>query len=93
MDMDNPHIDKNGTQRWYLNDKLHRTDGPAAIYADGDHYWCLNNTVHRTDGPAVIYANGGQLWYLNNVEYSFDEWLELSCISDEEAVMLKLKYG
>ena len=23
------HIDEDGTKRWYLNDKLHRTDGPA----------------------------------------------------------------
>ena len=27
---------------WYLNGELHRTDGPAVEYADGDKYWYLN---------------------------------------------------
>lgn len=31
-----------GDQLWYLNGKLHRTDGPAAIYSDGSQLWYLN---------------------------------------------------
>jgi hypothetical protein len=27
---------------WYLNDKLHREDGPAIEYADGYKAWWLN---------------------------------------------------
>ena len=34
--------DEHGTTRWYLNDKLHREDGPAAEYATGGKYWYLN---------------------------------------------------
>jgi hypothetical protein len=41
----------------------------------------------------MIYADGTHYWYLNDKIYAFDEWLELSDISDEEAVMLKLQYG
>jgi len=48
-----------GTQRWYLNGKVHRTDGPAAIWADGSQFWYLNGQSHRADGPAVIYAPMG----------------------------------
>ena len=31
-----------GDKFWYLNDKLHREDGPAAEYVDGDKEWWLN---------------------------------------------------
>ena len=31
-----------GTKCWYLHDKLHRVDGPAAEYADGDKWWYLH---------------------------------------------------
>ena len=31
-----------GTKKWYLNDKLHREDGPAVEYADGTKCWYLN---------------------------------------------------
>ena len=30
-----------GEQRWYLDDKLHRKDGPAIIYGDGSCLWYL----------------------------------------------------
>ena len=33
---------KNGDREWYLNDKLHREDGPAFEYANGDKEWYLN---------------------------------------------------
>jgi hypothetical protein len=28
---------------WYLNDKLHREDGPAVEGANGDKWWYLND--------------------------------------------------
>jgi hypothetical protein len=30
------------TKRWYLNDQLHREDGPAVEWHDGYKYWFLN---------------------------------------------------
>ena len=33
----------NGTRYWYLNDKLHREDGPAIEHANGDKFWYLND--------------------------------------------------
>ena len=62
-------IYSNGSQFWWLNDKLHREDGPAAIYADGTQRWWLNGELHRADGPA-IYADGTQRWYLNGKKLS-----------------------
>ena len=55
----------NTTQRWCLNGKLHREDGPAWIRADGAKVWYLNGKRHREDGPAEIYADGTKYWYLN----------------------------
>jgi hypothetical protein len=54
-----------GPKYWYLNDKLHREDGPAIEYANGDKSWYLNGKYHRTDGPAVERAIGTKRWYLN----------------------------
>lgn len=51
------HIDKVGTQRWYLNDLLHREDGPAIIHAE-------MGRRTREDGPAVEYSDGYKEWYL-----------------------------
>ena len=59
------HIDKDGTRCWYLNDKRHRTDGPAVERLNGDKAWWLNDTLHRTDGPAVEWADGAKAWWRN----------------------------
>jgi len=63
----------NGDKEWYLNDKLHRTDGPAIEWA-GDKEWWL----HRVDGPAVIGAGGSKFWHLNGKRHRIDgpacEW-------------------
>jgi len=45
--------------------EVHRLNGPAIEYADGDKYWYLNGECHREDGPAIEYANGSKEWYLN----------------------------
>ena len=31
-----------GTKHWYLDNNLHREDGPAIEWADGDKSWFLN---------------------------------------------------
>ena len=58
-------VDGKGTKRWYLNDKLHRTDGPAAEWANGGKGWYLNDELHRADGPATEYADGSKEWWVN----------------------------
>jgi len=56
---------KNGTQEWYVNGLLHRTDGPAVIREDGHKEWRVNGQRHRVDGPAVEHPNGDFDWWLN----------------------------
>lgn len=55
-----------GHKHWHLNGKLHREDGPAIEYADGEEWWYLNGKLHREGGPAIKYVNGDKYWYLNN---------------------------
>ncbi len=56
---------------WLLEDacpiweRLHREDGPAAVYANGTQEWWANGRLHRLDGPAVIYTNGTHEWWIN----------------------------
>ena len=63
---------KNGSKKWYLNDKLHRVDGPAVECADGSKKWYLNDKLHRVDGPAVEWAGGDKVWYLNGKRHRED---------------------
>ncbi len=67
-------VDNNGNKLWYLNDKLHREDGPAIEFVTGTKFWYLNGKLHRKDGPAVEYVNGDKYWYLNNISYSESEF-------------------
>ena len=36
-------VDANGNKYWYLNDKLHREDGPAVERTNGSKEWYLND--------------------------------------------------
>jgi hypothetical protein len=47
------------------NNELHREDGPAVEYRNGDKCWWLNGKLHREDGPAIQCASGRKEWYLN----------------------------
>ena len=58
-------VDPDGTKDWYLNEKLHRVDGPASEFEDGTKYWFLHGKRHREDSPAFEYADGSKEWYLN----------------------------
>ena len=46
-------VDVDGTKSWYLNDELHREDGPAIECANGYKEWFLNGVRHRAEGPAM----------------------------------------
>ena len=65
-DMSNPEMDSVGNKRWYnAAGQLHRLDGPAIEYADGDKDWYQNGQIHRLDGPAIEWADGEKSWYQN----------------------------
>ena len=66
------YVDDYGTKSWRLDGKLHREDGPAVEYTDGNKFWFLNDKRHRVDGPAIEWADGGKEWYLNNKRHRED---------------------
>jgi hypothetical protein len=52
--------------------QLHREDGPAVEFANGDKYYYKNDLLHREDGPAIIYANGSKKYYKNDIRHRED---------------------
>ena len=64
--------------------QLHRLDGPAVEYKDGDKVWYINGLRHREDGPAIEWSDGRKYWYLNDIKYSEEEF-------HQELIKLKLK--
>ena len=64
-----PYIKNITIGKFYYKDPemniLHREDGPAIEYTDGDKEWWLNGYRHREDGPAIERADGDKAWYLN----------------------------
>jgi len=73
-------------------DAMLQSDG-SYIYPNGQIRWFnAAGQNHREDGPAVIYTDGSMLWTLYDVSYSLKEWcIELNK-SDEEKMLLLLRY-
>ena len=42
-------VDGYGNRHWYLNDELHREDGPAIEDADGYKAWYLNGVEYTEE--------------------------------------------
>jgi hypothetical protein len=74
-------------KEWWLNGKLHRTDGPAVERADGMKEWWLNGKLHRTDGPAVERADGMKMWWLNGKQVS---WRDLYRQANDPEIELRI---
>ena len=106
MSMSNPEIDEDGNKFWYNEQgKLHRVDGPAIKWWNGDKEWYLNGQKHRLDGPAIEYSYGTKFWYLNNQLHREDGpaiedangtnewWLNGKEYTEEEYVMIQFMNG
>ncbi len=55
---------------------LHREDGPAAEYSNGDKAWYIHGKRHRVDGPAQIFGDGKLKWWLNDILLTKEIWFE-----------------
>jgi hypothetical protein len=55
----------------YRHRRIHREDGPAVEYANGDVMWYLHGLCHRADGPAIERANCAA-WYRNGIRHRED---------------------
>ena len=66
-------VDGSGSRVYYNSaGQLHRTGGPAIVYAGGTKYWMQNGILHRTDGPAIEIANGHREWWQNGRRHRTD---------------------
>ena len=53
--MSNQKINEYGTNYWYNEvGELHREDGPAVEYSDGDHLWWLNGREYTEEEYALL---------------------------------------
>ena len=88
-------INQSGCQEWWHLGKRHRDhDLPAIIHPDGTKYWFMFDKRHRTTGPAYIsHDNKCVMWCFHDLLYSFEYWCELLEKSEDEIILLKLKYG
>jgi hypothetical protein len=83
-------VDARGNQRWRLNGQLHRTDGPAVVWASGTQEWWVNDQRHRTDGPALMLVSGYHAWFIDDKDITkqVKKWMKDRDISwpfsDEE---------
>lgn len=75
----------------------------------GDLVWVERGEFHRADGPAILFGQGQEIlgsdfiwpadkgkvsWWWRGTGHSFEHWLKLNHkLSEEEKVMMKLKYG
>ena len=74
MDM-SPYTNEYGDKFWYdSNGELHREDGPAVEYSNGDKWWCIHGKYHREDGPAYERKNGYKEYYLEHLQYTEEEY-------------------
>jgi hypothetical protein len=69
---------------------IHREDGPAVEYPNGDKEWYEDGCLHRLDGPAVEFANGNGEWWINGQWYSFNEFLKK--LPEEEDILMALEW-
>ena len=63
---------KDRTEWYNAKGQLHREDGPAVEWSDGDKAWYFNGKLHREDGPAVVTADGDKQWYQNGKRHRED---------------------
>jgi len=57
---------------WFLNGVLHRENGPAVEWLNGDKSWYKEGELHRDDGPACESVNGSKYWYKEGKRHRLD---------------------
>ena len=73
-------------------DAVLQSDG-SYIDHDGDISWYNEiGEWHREDGPAIISINGDVEWWYNDTQYTFDGWCIVLNKTDEEKMLLRLRY-
>ena len=61
-------VDASGNKRWYLNDKLHREDGPAVEYPGGYKEWLLHGERVHPETLVDLHLSRGVFCWWNEKE-------------------------
>ena len=81
-----------GSMYWFKHGKLHRdNDLPAIIHYHGTKRWYQHDKRHRETDAAVICPDGHKEYWLNRRQYTFDEWIKLTPIPEEDKIALVLE--
>lgn len=56
---------------------IHKENGPALIYPNGDRVWYKHGMYHNEYGPAVVFASGKKEYWLEDKIYDKKEWKKL----------------
>lgn len=59
-------------KEWRVDGKLHRIDGPAREYENGEKYWFSEGNIHRENGPAAEFSDGTKIWYIKGKCHRID---------------------
>lgn len=51
------------TIKYFRHGLLHRSNGPAKLWTDGDMSWFEYDQKHRIDGPAALWEQNLQIGY------------------------------
>jgi hypothetical protein len=63
---------RDGVITYRMDDnRLHRADGPAKMWADGDYVWYINGQRHRYYGPQNQY----QSWWIHDERIKNTFWV------------------
>ena len=74
--------------QYFLNDKLHRIDGPEKEWYSGSKSWYQNGKRHRINGPAVEHADGYKEYWIEGTLYSKEEFDKKVALLNNKAKMI-----
>jgi len=72
--------------QYYKGYIIHREDGPAIEWDEGDEEWIVNGKLHREDGPALTWCNQNK-WWLNNKQYSKEEYWNIINLRNKSRIL------
>ena len=69
-------VDEHGNIYYFMDDMLHREDGPAVEHVSGTKIWWIRGKIHNIHGPAIIYPDGQTRFYINDELVSERQFIE-----------------
>lgn|SRR5574343_465982 len=76
-----------------VTNNIVKLTGVFYLYGSYTKVNVVEGIIHNENGPAINYGDGTHIWALNGKSYDFDEWVEKLDVSDNEKLLMVLKYG